>query len=56
MKLEAIKTYRDVVLGKVVKAGETIEADKERTEKLIKIGYAQEPGKAKSWEKKETTE
>ena len=54
MKLEALKTYRDTVLERVVNVGETIDAEKERAEMLIKIGYAQEPGKDKSWEKKET--
>ena len=53
MKLEALKTYRDMALGKVVKAGETIETDKERAETLIKIGYAKEPGKATPWERKD---
>ena len=40
MKIEAVRTYRDTKLGRVVAAGEEIDADKERADLLVGIGYA----------------
>ena len=40
MKIEAARTYRDTKLGRVVAAGEEIDADKERADLLVGIGYA----------------